>query len=224
MGHAVSKALTGKGDWDVHIFDMARTGNEVAKTLGATYHQIDVTDYSSLGGAFKSVFKTSRRLDFVHANAGIIERGNFYKVHDTGDEPPPPLPSIVVDIDLMSVVHTSYLAQHYFRQTPSDGVGPRSLIVTASCGGFYACPLSPVYGAAKHGTVGWTRSIANRLWREDGIRVNVSAPRRTILGCVLTISLLRRSVLERSIRISLHQKPGRRSLRSISSQLKKWLR
>ena len=102
-----------------------------------------------------------------------MEKGNFYAVHETADEPPPPLPSIVVDIDVMSVIHTSYLAQHYFRQTPNDGLGPRALVITASCGGFYKVPASPVYAAAKHAMIGWTRSIAGRLWRDDGIRVNV---------------------------------------------------
>ena len=174
MGFAVSEALTSRGDWKVYIFDMNKdAGIEAAKKLGATFHQINVTDYNSLRLAFKIVFTSSRRLDFVHANAGIMEKGDFYAVHKTGDEPPPPIPSIVVDIDVMSVIHTSYLAQHYFRQTPNDGFGPRSLLVTASCGGFYKVPASPVYAAAKHAMVGWTRSIAGRMWRDDGIRVNV---------------------------------------------------
>jgi NAD(P)-dependent dehydrogenase (short-subunit alcohol dehydrogenase family) len=175
MGYAVSEALTSRGDWDVHIFDMnPEGGNAAAKKLGATFHQVNVSDYNSLGAAFKAVFKGTRRLDFVHANAGIMEKGNFYAVHDTGDEPPPPMPSIVVDIDVMAVVHTSFLAQHYFRQTPKDGIGPRMLLITASCGGFYAVPASPVYGASKHAVVGWTRSIAGRMWQADEIRVNVS--------------------------------------------------
>ena len=176
MGFAVSEALTSRGGWDIHIFDMTPDrGNEAAKKLGATFHQVDVTDYDSLGAAFKAVFTSARRLDFVHANAGIIERGNFYAVHETGDEPPPPMTSIVMDIDVMSVIQTSYLAQHYFRQTPNDGLGPRTLVVTASCGGFYRIPASPVYAAAKHAMIGWTRSIAVRMWQDDAIRVNVCA-------------------------------------------------
>ena len=173
MGYAVSQALTSRGDWDVHIFDMNQdSGHKAATELGATFHQVNVTDYDSLAGAFKTVFDKGHRLDFVHANAGIIERGNFYE--DTGDEPPAALPSIVMDINVMAVIHTSQLAQHYFRRTPKDGLGPRSLVITASCGGFYAVPASPVYGASKHAMIGWTRSIAGRLWRNDGIRVNVS--------------------------------------------------
>lgn len=174
MGYKISEALISRGDWDVHIFDMNPTGgNEAAKKLGATFHEADVTDYKSLGAAFKAVFTSTRRLDFVHANAGIGERGNFYEKHDTGDEPPPPLSSIVIDLDVTGVINTSFLAQHYMRQSPNDGSGPRTLLCTASCGGFYACPMSPVYGTAKHAVVGWVRSIAGKMWRDDQIRCNV---------------------------------------------------
>ena len=86
----------------------------------------------------------------------------------------PPLSTDVVDIDLMSVIQTSYLAQHYFRQTPNDGLGPRCLIVTPSSSSFYRASMSPVYCSAKFGTVGWTRSIAAKLWKEQSVRVNVS--------------------------------------------------
>lgn len=175
MGLAVSAALASKGDWTVNIFDInAEKGQSAAQDIGAKFHRVDVGDYSSLAGAFMKVFKTDGRLDFVFANAGVVGDLDFYQGHDTGDEHPPPLPSTVVDINLTSVIQTSYLAQHYFRRTPRDDLGPRSLIVTSSCGGIYATPSSPTYAAAKHGTIGWTRSIAGPLWRKDGIRVNVS--------------------------------------------------
>ena len=60
-----------------------------------TYLAVQVTDYASQAAAFKAVFTSTRRIDLVHANAGIIERGSFFAKHDTGDEPPPqPMPSI----------------------------------------------------------------------------------------------------------------------------------
>lgn len=180
MGLAVCEALAAKGGWDVHMFDMnAERGAEVASKISATFHQTDVTNYESLSGAFRDVFKANRRLDFVHANAGIIEKGDFYGRNDSGDEPPPPFPSLTLDIDLFSVIQTSYLALHYMRQTPKDV--SKSIVVTASCGGLYAVPNAPTYSAAKFGAVGWVRSTAGRLWHEDGIRVNVSIRLRLVL-------------------------------------------
>ena len=183
MGLAICEALAAKRDWVVNMLDMnAERGNEAAANIGATFHQTNVTNYDSLSTVFSSIFKSYRRLDFVHANAGIIEKGDFYGKHDTGDEPPPVFPSLTVDIDLFSVIQTCYLALHYMRQTGKDI--SRSIVVTASCGGLYAVPNAPTYSAAKFGAVGWTRSIAGRLWYDDRIRVNVSRLPITIeLSC-----------------------------------------
>jgi NAD(P)-dependent dehydrogenase (short-subunit alcohol dehydrogenase family) len=169
MGLAVAEALGKHGNWNLHLFDMnEKSGDEAASRLGATFHKVDVTDYTSLSQAFKEAFLANRRIDFVFANAGIMERSNFYKAHNTGDEPPPPMTTIVLDINTNAVVQTSYLAQHYFRQTPHDGTSPRSLVITASCGGLYAVPASPVYGASKFAALGWTRNIAGPMWKNDG--------------------------------------------------------
>lgn len=79
-----------------------------------------------------------------------------------------------IDIDLKSVVHTTWLAQHYFRlnQHRKGGV----LTMTASVGGLYALPLFPLYAAAKHGVLGLMRSIAKPFYDNDGIRVNAICP------------------------------------------------
>ena len=157
----------------------ANNGNEAAKKLGATYHQVNVTDYAALSATFRDIFRLNKRLDFIYANAGVMERDNFYKRHETGDEPPPAPNVLPMDINANAVINTSYLAQHYFRQTPGDGTGPRSLIITASCGGLYACPASPIYSTSKFAALGLTRNIATPFWNNDGIRVNVSSSAAT---------------------------------------------
>ncbi|KAK4574374.1 hypothetical protein LTR86_002136 [Recurvomyces mirabilis] len=190
MGYAVAAALsTSKTDnWSIHILDLnPDRGATAAKDLGpkTTFHPVNVTSYPSLATAFQQAFRQHKRLDFVFANAGILDAAEFYNRHHhndgedpSSDEPPPAPKTGVIDIDLTSVITTTHLALHYFRLTPytpkSDS--PRSLIITASCGGFYACPLQPLYGAAKHGTIGWTRNIASRFYRDDGIRVNAICP------------------------------------------------
>ncbi|KAK5157958.1 hypothetical protein LTS14_003881 [Recurvomyces mirabilis] len=178
MGYAVAAALsTSKTyNWSIHILDLnPDRGAIAAKELGPkiTFHPVNQT------------YRQHKRLDFVFANAGILDAAEFYDRHDdennaSSDEPPPAPKTGVIDIDLTSVITTTHLALHYFRLTPhSPSIhppSPRSLIITASCGGFYACPLQPLYGAAKHGTIGWTRNIASRFYRDDGIRVNAICP------------------------------------------------
>ncbi|KAI9692006.1 MAG: hypothetical protein M1820_009624 [Bogoriella megaspora] len=177
MGLAVAKALSERGGWTLHILDMnAHSGEEVARTLpNTTYHKVDVTSYSQLGPTFNAAFTASgNRLDFVYANAGIIERKDFYARHAESIEPPPEPDLLSIDINLKGVVLTSYLALHYFRQSPHKGQGA-SLVMTGSCSSFYPSDYSPIYTSAKHGVAGFVRSIA-AAYHLDGIRANAVCP------------------------------------------------
>lgn len=169
MGLAVAKALASRGGWHLHLLDLRPPLEDVEN---ATFHKTNVLDYHSLATTFQSVFDAEGRLDFVFANAGIVERFNFYEQHAAGKPPPPP-DQTVIDINLKSVINTSWLAQHYFRQsTESDN---KNLVMTASVGGLYRCQVSPSYCAAKHGVVGLMRSIAPGFLRQ-GVRVNAICP------------------------------------------------
>jgi len=58
--------------------------------------------------------------------------------------------------------------------------------MTASVGGLYPAPQYLLYSGAKHGVVGFMRSIAARLHQKDRIRVNAICP-----GTVATNLLLK---------------------------------
>lgn len=201
MGLAVAKALSARNDWDIHILDInsergAQTAQDLART---TFHRADVTKYSELSEAFQKAFAEQGRLDFVFANAGVIERFNFYAEHPAADKAavgPPPEPDLVsIDADLKGVILTTYLAQHYFRHSPHKGNGA-SIVMTASCCALYPSFYSPLYSAAKcipslsyphhryiyhlantriAGVVGFMRSIAKHFI-VGGVRVNAIAP------------------------------------------------
>lgn len=153
MGLAVAKALSAINNWTIHILDInEERGAQVAKDLPSTiFHRANVTKYSELAAAFQSMFQQRGQLDFVFANAGVIERNNFYVPHGEGNKDvcPPPEPDLLsIDADLKGVVLTTYLAQHYFRHSPHRGLGS-ILVMTASCGGLYPSFYSPLYSAAK---------------------------------------------------------------------------
>ena len=179
MGLAVAKSFASRENWEIHILDLnSETGKKAATELGSSskFHQCNILKYEELAATFKSVFLSHNRLDFVFANAGIAERDNFYRPHDTGIEPPPAPNTLCVEILLTAVITTSYLAQHYFRQSPAETKGQRNLVITASCGGIYPSRYSPIYSAAKHGCVGFTRSIAKHFYNLSGVRVNAICP------------------------------------------------
>jgi NAD(P)-dependent dehydrogenase (short-subunit alcohol dehydrogenase family) len=132
MGLETARLLSAKG-WTLHIFDMNKeAGTKVAQELPkATFHQVDATKWESLSTAFDNVFNTAGTIDFVFANAGIVERDNFYATIDA--RPPPPVNQLSIDINYKAVVDTAYLAQHYFRSSPHKGKDA-ALVMTASCG------------------------------------------------------------------------------------------
>lgn len=175
MGLDVVEALATRKDWSVHVLDISESRlQEVAcSSANIASHKADVTNYDQLAAVFHTIFTSSNsRIDFVFANAGIIESQDFYKKQKTSPPPPPDLRSI--DVDLKGLVQTCYLAQHYFRQSTHKGQGA-SLVLTASCGSLYPSHYSPMYTAAKHGVLGFGRAIANKMALE-GFRVNVICP------------------------------------------------
>lgn len=148
MGLAVGTALVQRGNWNVHLLDInGAMGLKAAKGLGAAaaFHKVNATIYADIAQTFDDIFRAEGRLDFVFGNAGIVERFDLYGRHPA-DKPPPELDMRVVDTNLKAVYTTSYLALHYFRQSPASD---RVLVLTASCGGLYGCPGSAMYSGTK---------------------------------------------------------------------------
>ncbi|KAK3113848.1 hypothetical protein LTR53_008455 [Teratosphaeriaceae sp. CCFEE 6253] len=178
IGLAVGEALVARGDWNVFLLDRdSDRGNTAAKKIGATFAKADVTDYTSLAGAFKIAFQAHQRVDFVFANAGIaLAPPDAPAVNGAADFDAPPEPNTsLIDINLKGTILTSQLALHYLGKSSRE-FSPGSLIITASSAGFYLSQVSPAYSASKHGVVGWARSIAPAAWRENKARINAICP------------------------------------------------
>ncbi|TPX18825.1 uncharacterized protein E0L32_011504 [Thyridium curvatum] len=190
MGLAVAKALAAKG-WRLHLFDLNEATGRAAESAvpGSSFSRVDVSSYEEQAAAFDRVFRAEGRLDFVFANAGIFEKGNFYDTAagDASDGPPPPPPppnEACIDVNLKGVIRTTYLAQHYFRRSPHRGQGA-TIITTASVGGIYPQEFTPLYAASKAGILHFTRTVARKLHADDGIRAHALCPaavRTALLG------------------------------------------
>ncbi|KAH6973747.1 hypothetical protein BKA56DRAFT_491940 [Ilyonectria sp. MPI-CAGE-AT-0026] len=175
MGLAVAQTLASKG-WTVHVLDFNKeAGVATERSLAnSKFHQVDVTSWKSLSEAFKNAFSQTGRLDFVFANAGIVERDNFYDTPDSDDIPPEPKQK-TLGVNLNSVINQSYLALHYFRRSPHKGMGA-SLVMTASVGGLYPSQYCPIYSASKAGVIHFMRAIAFPYYHSSGIRVYATCP------------------------------------------------
>ncbi|KAJ4290995.1 hypothetical protein N0V90_010191 [Kalmusia sp. IMI 367209] len=175
MGLEVATRLSKDLAWDIHILDLPTSrGKDVAASFSATFHSSNVTDDATLNQIFKTIYTKTNRLDFVFANAGIAEHANFFEGQDP-DDIALPVKGLhaLVDINLKSVITTSYLALQYMRRSPGSD---KSLVMTASCGGLYPSYYSPIYTATKHAVVGLARSIAPYFHAKAGIRVNCICP------------------------------------------------
>ncbi|KAI1417048.1 3-beta-hydroxysteroid dehydrogenase [Hypoxylon sp. FL1857] len=175
LGLAVAEVFSRKG-WRVHIFDLNEVNGDTAPdTLSnCTFHKVDVASWGSLSSSFDAVFKAEGRLDFVFANAGIMEKGNFFERHEISSPPPEPDESSI-DVNLKGVVKTSYLARHYFRASTSGGKDC-VLVMTSSIAGIYPQAITPLYAAAKAGILNFMRSVAPVFHDEDGIRTYAICP------------------------------------------------
>ncbi|KAL5363376.1 hypothetical protein BJX96DRAFT_178017 [Aspergillus floccosus] len=169
IGFATAKSLSSKG-WKVVIADINPAGEQIARDINGVFHKTNVGDYANLATTFEKVWKQFEQLDFVFANAGIVENLEFYQRYQT--DLPPSLDMTIVDINLKSVVATCYLALHFLRRNKTPG---GNIIITSSCGGVYPIAYLPMYASAKHGCVGLTRSLA-KATPKLGIRVNCICP------------------------------------------------
>jgi len=76
----------------------------------------------------------------------------------------------VIDVCLTAVIEGTEIAIEQMRERGKGGV----IINVASMAGLTSMPLDPVYAAAKHGVVGFTKSLGHL--KDVGIRVNAICP------------------------------------------------
>jgi len=154
-----------------------QTGKSVQERLGSqvVFIRGNVTNWDDQAAAFVATFKKWGRIDLVWANAGIGDRIDFLQPVEEDASGAPPKPDVmVIDICLYGVVYTAYLALHFFRKNESKS---GKLVMTSSMAGIYPAGTIPLYGAAKHGVVGLTRSLAQNLQgRGENITVNCLCP------------------------------------------------
>lgn len=196
MGLEVAQNLQLDG-WVVFILDLdaKRAQAVIQQNPDLHFLQVNVTDYDSLSSAFARVFETQGKVDFVFANAGIVQLENFYS-RDSSLPPSKPKQNSI-DINLKAAVNTSHLARHYFLASEHVEQDP-VLIITASIASFVSilplgittiafswalaniCPkyiqeFNPLYTASKAGVLAFMRSISAQLYRE-GIRTYAICP------------------------------------------------
>lgn len=176
-----------KGDhvaiFDIHAsapVSLLETLTDTHATAAFSYHQADVSDWTSISSAFKSLHTTTGHIDIVMGNAGISREESLIPSPLPSSSQPfePTKPNLrTMDVNMTGALYTTKLAIHYLLLNPINPTTQSrgSLILTASNAGIYAFPVAPLYGACKAALVNLTRSLGPALLPHN-IQINALAP------------------------------------------------
>jgi NAD(P)-dependent dehydrogenase (short-subunit alcohol dehydrogenase family) len=169
IGRATATALAAAGA-SVVVADMNEEGGrEAVKQIEeaggkASFKSVDVRDRAALDAMVAFAEKTYGGLDIIHNNAGVGTPRPIFPGARTEDW------ERTLFIDLWAVIAGTQAAVPAM-QRRGGGV----VISTASVAGLMGYLPDPIYAAAKHGVVGFTRSLGY-LKAESNIRVNCVCP------------------------------------------------
>ncbi len=168
IGLATAKLLSANGASVVLADVQADLGagavHEIEAAGGRSHFvETDVLKAADLQRLMDSTVETFGRVDIVHNNAGINERGDFLQAG--ADEWQQTLA-----IDLQAVIRATQIAVVQLRKQGNGGV----VINTASMGGIIPMPTSPIYATSKAGVIQLCRSLG--YLASEGIRVNAICP------------------------------------------------
>ncbi|KIX08877.1 uncharacterized protein Z518_03534 [Rhinocladiella mackenziei CBS 650.93] len=169
-----------------------KKGKSLAAELGSSvqFVKCDTTSWDDQLNMFKLAVARSpaRSCDIVVANAGITGPDETSMLKDPNTEPTiPSLP--IIQINMIGVLYTFKLGEHYLRARPEAADWDRCFIFKGSVAGL----LDRLgYSASKFGLRGLIRSARRTSWQE-GIRVNYVAPWYT------KTTILKPQVIERLV-------------------------
>lgn len=186
IGAAAARELSARG-WDVALVDVAQDIDEVSYALGtpeelaavaaecgdAATYVADVRDQAALDAVAEDLVARYGGIDAVVASAGVICGGAASWELDEATW------TTCVDITMNGVWRTAKAAVPAMLRRPRPRHG--RFVAVASAAGMRGNPTIADYTAAKHGVVGFVRSLALELAPHE-ITVNAVAPGSTDTG------------------------------------------
>ena len=173
LGEATTRALVERGA-SVVICDLnAEKGEALAKEIGISFVQADVTDEAAVGAAVEQAAAAEGGLRISICCAGI-----GWAQRLTGKQGPHDfeLFSNVVKVNLLGTFNVMRLAATAMNENDPDQEGERGVCVSTASIAAYDGQIGQVaYAASKAGVVGLTLPAARDM-ASRGIRVNTIAP------------------------------------------------
>ncbi|XP_059207044.1 15-hydroxyprostaglandin dehydrogenase [NAD(+)]-like [Centropristis striata] len=167
IGKAITEILLQNGA-KVALLDWNETaGKSLKEALDKQYGQentlffkCNVESEEQIKAAFQKTVETFGGIDILCNNAGIMNETEWEKT---------------ISINLVAVVRVTYLALEHMNKLAGGRGGV--MVNTASIAGLLPVRCCPVYSAAKHGVIGFTRAFAaTSTGAGYGIRINAVCP------------------------------------------------
>lgn len=143
------------------------------KAEGLHFHACDIRAWPDL----RRVFEQVGRVDFVFANAGMIEATDFLSPEETDISKLEEPSYDVLQTNVFGVLSTVKLAWATMRAHGTAG----SIVITTSSTAYAPEQSLPLLAAGKAATVGLVRALRS-LAPQDGITINAVAPAATVTG------------------------------------------
>lgn len=151
---------------DIDSEGALRVAEEIERAGGAAVAvHCDVADSAQHELAFQIHMHRWGRLDIAVLNAGIGERSDLVWGEPAGAW------QATLDINLRAVAEGVRLAVRAMTGGQPDRKCGGAILVTASAGGIFPMPVSPVYSASKAGCVQLVRSLGPPLQKRHGISI-----------------------------------------------------
>jgi NAD(P)-dependent dehydrogenase (short-subunit alcohol dehydrogenase family) len=173
LGAATARVFLDAGAKVALLDRDADRGQKAATDMGASFHETDVTDDSSVAAALNDAKAAMGKITCVVNCAGIGTPGTTL-----GKEGPLPLAEYqkVININLVGSFNVARLGAEIISQNTPDDDGARGVIInTASIAAFEGQRGQVAYASSKGGIAGMTLPMARDLAR-NGIRVMTIAP------------------------------------------------
>lgn len=165
IGYAISKDLISHGA-TVYIVDLnPEVGLEAARTLGAHFKTLNVTDSAQIETVFSEIVQEAGQVDVLVNNAGIVRNTPAENTSDTEWE-------TIMQVNLNGVFACCRtIGRHMLER------GQGSIINIASMSGIISNHPQPqaAYNTSKAGVIMLSKSLAGE-WAAKGVRVNAIAP------------------------------------------------
>ncbi|EIN12897.1 NAD(P)-binding protein [Punctularia strigosozonata HHB-11173 SS5] len=163
---------------DIDLAGAQETASRIKSAGGqAVVKGCDVSSWEDQTALFELAISTYGAVDIVIPNAGVIEMGQYFVTSmSSGPDPRPLKPNLkTLEINLIAVLYTVNLAQHYLKINRAPLEGLKAIVLIASIASWIALFEGPIYSASKHGVLGLMRALAP-LYAKDNIRISSIHP------------------------------------------------